>query len=61
MTNEEKALLYDSLLKEHDVKVRQVSVLKSKFDLTVEDEKKIKQIKSEMAVIERKANSLGGV
>lgn len=61
MSNEEKAKIYDQLLIEHDKKVREVSVIQSKFDLTREDEQKIKQLKSEMMEIQRKATSLGSL
>ena len=61
MSNEEKARLYDQLLAEHDVKAREVSLIQSKFDLTREDGQKIKQLKSEMAEIQRKAMSLGSL
>lgn len=61
MSNEEKAKIYDQLLIEHDKKVREVSLIQSKFDLTREDEQKIKQLKSEMMEIQRKATSLGSL
>lgn len=61
MSNEEKAKIYDQLLIEHDKKVREVSIIQSKFDLTREDEQKIKQLKSEMIDIQRKATSLGSL
>jgi hypothetical protein len=61
MDNEMKAKLYDQLLSEHDKKIRQVSLIQSKFDLTKEDEQKIKQLKSEMLEIQRKASSLGSL
>lgn len=61
MSNEEKAKLYDQLLVEHDVKAKEVSLIQSKFDLTREDEQKIKQLKFEMAEIQRKAMSLGSL
>lgn len=61
MSNEEKAKFYDQLLIEHDKKVREVSLIQSKFDLTKEDEKKIKELKSEMTEIQRKASSLGSL
>lgn len=57
-TNEDKAKMYDQLLREYDVKAREVSVLKSKFDLTRQDEKQIRAIKEEMDAIQRKASDL---
>tara|TARA_R110002020_G_scaffold113236_2_gene260257 strand:- start:4362 stop:4550 length:189 start_codon:yes stop_codon:yes gene_type:complete len=60
-TNEEKAKMYDQLLKEYDVKAREVSILKSKFDLTREEQKQIKTIKEEMDLIQRKAMNLGSL
>ena len=60
-TNEEKAKMYDQLLKEYDVKAREVSILKSKFDLTGEEQKQIKTIKEEMDLIQRKAMNLGSL
>jgi hypothetical protein len=61
MDNELKARLYDQLLAEYDKKASQVSSIQSKFDLTREDEKKIKQLKEEMNEIQRKAMSLGSL
>jgi hypothetical protein len=60
-SNEEKARLYDQLLAEHDKKAREVSLIQSKFDLSKEDEKQIKKLKTEMAEIQRKAMSLGSL
>jgi hypothetical protein len=60
-SNEEKARLYDQLLAEHDIKAREVSLIQSKFDLTRDDDKKIKELKTEMAEIQRKAMSLGSL
>ena len=60
-TNEEKAKMYDQLLKEYDVKAREVSILRSEFDLTKGDELKIKELKREMDVIQRKASKLGSL
>lgn len=59
MTLDEKAKLYDQLLLEHDILARKVSELQGKFDLTVDDKKKIDKIKKEMFEIETRANSLG--
>ena len=53
--------MYDQLLKEYDIKAREVSILKSKFDLTREEEKQIKVIKEEMDAIQRKAMNLGSL
>jgi hypothetical protein len=61
MDNELKARLYDQLLAEYDKKAMEVSSIQSKFDLTKEDEKKIKQLKEEMSGIQRKAMSLGSL
>jgi hypothetical protein len=61
MNNEQRAKVYDQLLAEHDVKAREVSLIQSKFDLTREDEQKIKQLKNEMMEIQRKAMSLGSL
>jgi hypothetical protein len=60
-TNEEKAKMYNQLLREYDVKAREVSILKSKFDLTKAEEKQIKVIKEEMDLIQRKAMNLGSL
>ena len=60
-TNEEKAKMYNQLLNDYDVKAREVSILKSKFDLTREEEKQIKVIKEEMELIQRKAMNLGSL
>jgi hypothetical protein len=59
MNNEEKAMLYDQYLAEYDKKATEVSRIKSGFDLTTEDQKRIKQLKSEMDDLQRKAMSLG--
>jgi trehalose-6-phosphate synthase len=61
MNTQEKAKLYDQLLAEYDEKARQVSLIRSRFDLTREDEKQIEQLKKEMSEIERRANSLGSL
>ena len=61
MNNEQRAKVYDQLLADHDVKAREVSLIQSKFDLTREDEQKIKQLKNEMMEIQRKAMSLGSL
>jgi len=58
-TREEKAKIFDSLLLEHDKLSREVSLINSKFNLSVEDEKKIKELKREMDAIQRKAANLG--
>lgn len=58
MTNDEKAAEYDRLLKEHDEKSTEVSSLLNKIDQTREDKVKIKELKMEMAQIQRKANNL---
>ena len=60
-TNEEKAKMYNQLLKEYDVKAREVSILISEFDLTKADELKIKELRKEMDVIQRKASNLGSL
>jgi len=59
MEREKKAAMFDSLLLEHDKLSREVSLIQSKFDLTREDEKKIKSLKKEMNLLQRKAASLG--
>jgi hypothetical protein len=59
MNNEEKAMLYDQYLAEYDKKATEVSRIKTGFDLTTEDQKRIKQLKSEMDDLQRKAMSLG--
>jgi len=61
MTNEEKARYYDQLLREHDKKATEVSNLQNKIDQTKEDQQKIKQLKTEMAQIQRKASDLGSL
>lgn len=58
-TREEKARIFDSLLLEHDKLSREVSLISSKFNLSIEDERKIKELKKQMDVIQRKAASLG--
>lgn len=59
MTREEKAKKFDALLLEHDKLSREVSVLQSKFDLTVEDNRKIKELKTKMNDLQRQAAMLG--
>jgi len=61
MTNEEKGRYYDELLREHDKKATEVSNLQNKIDQTREDQERIKQLKLEMAQIQRKANNLGSL
>jgi hypothetical protein len=61
MSNEDKAKLYDKFLLEYDEKARQVSLIKSKFDLSREDQKKIDELQREMDNLQRKAMSLGSL
>jgi len=61
MTNEEKARYYDELLREHDKKATEVSNLQNKIDQTKGDQQRIKQLKTEMADIQRKATNLGSL
>lgn len=61
MDNQQKANLYEQLLREYDEKARQVSFINSKFDLTKEDHKEIESLKKEMSVIKQKAMSLGSI
>jgi hypothetical protein len=56
---EKKAAMFDSLLLEHDKLSREVSLIQSKFDLTREDEKKIKELKKQMQELQNKATILG--
>ena len=56
---EKKAAMFDSLLLEHDKLSREVSLVQSKFDLTREDEKKIKDLKKQMQDLQNKATMLG--
>lgn len=58
-TREEKAKIFDSLLLEHDKLSREVSLINSKFNLSIEDERKIKELKRQMDAIQRKAANLG--
>ena len=61
MNNEEKAKVYEQLLAEHDKKAREVSLIRSKFDLTKFDEAEIEKIKKEMYEIQKKASNLGSL
>ena len=56
---EKKAAMFDSLLLEHDKLSREASLIQSKFDLTREDEKKIKDLKKQMQDLQNKATMLG--
>jgi small-conductance mechanosensitive channel len=56
---EKKAAMFDSLLLEHDKLSREVSLIQSKFDLTREDEKKVKDLKKQMQDLQNKATMLG--
>jgi hypothetical protein len=60
-TNEDKAKMYDQLLKEYDVKAREVSILKGEFELTRADELRIRELKVEMDAIQKKAMNLGSL
>ena len=59
MTRDEKAKKFNLLLLEHDKLSREVSVIQSKFDLTAEDTKKIKELKAKMNDLQRQATMLG--
>lgn len=61
MTNEDKGREFDRLLQEFDMKAREVSLIKSKFDLSKEDNEKIKKLEKEMDLIQRKAHGLGSL
>lgn len=58
-TREQKAKAFDALLLEHDKLSREVSLIQSKFNLSAEDDKRIKQLKREMQGIQDKAALLG--
>jgi small-conductance mechanosensitive channel len=58
-TREENAKTYDRFLLEHDKLSREVSIINSKFDLSKEDEKRLKELKVQMDGIQRKAAALG--
>ena len=63
MTEEErkqKAKQYDSYLAEHDKLAREVSLIKSNFNLTESDSKKIKELETKMSEIRKKSQNLGG-
>ena len=60
-TNEDKAKMYDQLLREYDVKAREVSVLKGEFELTRADELRMRELKIEMDAIQKKAMNLGSL
>jgi hypothetical protein len=59
MTREEKAQMYESYLRQYDEKARQVSLIRSKFDLSKEDEKQINELQKEMDKLQRDAANLG--
>lgn len=61
MNNEEKAKMFNQLLLEHDDKSYEMSSIQSKFDLSKEDEIRIRILKKEMEDIQRKAMSLGTI
>jgi len=61
MTNDEKAKMYDNYLLEYDKMAREVSLIRSKFDLSKEDNKKIEEIQKEMDLVQRKAMNLGSL
>lgn len=61
MDNEMKAKLYDQFLSDHNKKATEVSSLQNKIDLSEGDKKRIKELKSEMAELQRKAMSLGSL
>jgi hypothetical protein len=58
-TREQKAKIFDSLLLEHDKYSRELSQIKSNFNLTKDDEKKIKELEQKMEGVQRKAAGLG--
>lgn len=58
-TREQKAKAFDALLLEHDKLSREVSLIQSKFNLSAEDDKRIKQLKREMQAIQDRAAKLG--
>jgi len=59
MTTEEKAKKFDQLLLEHDKLSRELSIINSKFDLTNDDNKKIKELKFKMDSLQKQASLLG--
>lgn len=58
-TREQKARIFDSLLLEHDKYSRELSQIKSNFNLTKDDEKKIKELEQKMDGLQKKAAGLG--
>jgi hypothetical protein len=59
MTTEEKAKKFDQLLLEHDKLSRELSIINSKFDLTGDDHKIIKELKFKMDSLLKQASLLG--
>lgn len=58
MTNEEKAKLYDQLLREHSRKATQVRALEVDIRPAADQQQKIDQLKKEMVDLERRATEL---
>jgi septal ring factor EnvC (AmiA/AmiB activator) len=54
-----RAELYETYLRQYDERARKVSLIKSKFDLSKQDETEIRSLEKEMAELQRKAFSLG--
>jgi hypothetical protein len=58
MTNTEKAALYDQLLRDHGRKATQVRELETNITPGPDDQKRISELKSEMAILESRATKL---
>ena len=58
MNNNEKALMYDTLIREGDQLNRTKSKLKSKIDLTGDEMKELELIDDRLRVLEQRLNNL---
>jgi hypothetical protein len=58
MNNSEKALMYDTLIREGDQLNRTKSKLKSKINLTNEEMKELELIDDRLRVLEQRLNNL---
>jgi len=58
MNNNEKALMYDTLIREGDQLNRTKSKLKSKIDLTGDEMKELELIDDRLRVLEERLNNL---
>jgi len=58
MTRDEKALLYDDIVREGDVINRKISTIKTSINRTPEQEKDLESLNNKLQILEARMNQL---